>query len=172
MRIALILSILILSLIGCKDDPIVLPCEIAEEHPYNGGTVLADVDGEGFMGESVFHKNEDGSFDLYFSRFSFDQCYTSDLISIPSVELILNDTSYINLLEGVTYEIKEGRDPVVGNKIIEGVENWVYLRETNIDTTELRGDFRLIFIDAGSDPASSTGSVVFENGQFFSEWRE
>lgn len=162
----------LLCVFGCKDEPIVLPCEIAEEHFNNGGTVLADVGDEGFMGESVFQKNGDGSFNIYISRFSFDQCYTRDLIMIPSVELLLNDSVYLDTSLEAEYEMRDGRESIIGNKKLATGENWFYLTELNMDTTELRGDFHLNFDDQDSHPSAPTGKVVFENGQFFSEKRE
>lgn len=157
---------------GCKDELIVLPCEVGEEHPYNGGSILANVNGEDFQGKAVFNKNDDGSFKVSMSRFSLDQCYTSDLIFIPSFEWALNDTSYFDLTSGIVYQIFEGQNALVEQKKIFGNNNWMLLRTINMDTTEIRGDFRFRFVDENSAEDIAIGSVEFEEGQFFCEFRE
>lgn len=168
----LLLSMVLLT-VSCQEDFSDLPCEIADEHFNNAGSILAEIEEDNFLGESVYTTNEDGTIDFYISRFSLNQCYTSDLIILPSISMMVGDTTYLQSNLAVDYEIKSSRDTIIGDKRINPNSiSWLLVKEINMEETELRGEFYLEFIDDDSPDSSITGEVIIDNGQFFSVLRE
>ena len=165
----LITALISLLVIGCKDDPAPLPCEIGEEHFNNAGSSLAELSGENFQGESVFTLDDEERMDFFISRFSLDQCYTSDLISIPNIGLKVLDTMYLEGNEEISYIIKSSQTELVSEKKINSNESsWILIESVNMDSTELIGEFHLEMVDEISSGSGILGAVTFDKGQFFS----